>query len=157
MRIAWVTYDFEEYSSLHVNALCHEHEVLLVMPKAIDNQPSYPIDASVEHYAFHKPRLRQPLRQWASIRRMLSRIHAFRPDVVHFQQGHLWFNFALGALRRYPLVVTIHDPRYHLGDMVSRKAPQWVMDFGFRRADHAIVHGTALSTQVHDLFRFRSR
>ncbi|MEZ6091537.1 MAG: hypothetical protein R3C05_26685 [Pirellulaceae bacterium] len=32
MRIAWVTYDFEEYSVLHVNALAQEHDVLLVMP-----------------------------------------------------------------------------------------------------------------------------
>lgn len=155
MRIAWVTYDFEEYSSFHVNALCKAHKVLLVMPKSCDGQSSYSIDSSVEHCSFSKPRLRQPLRQWRSVRKLLQRIHHFRPDVVHFQQGHVWFNLVLGALRRYPLVVTIHNPRHHAGDVVSRKTPQRLLDYGFRKADHIIVHGDALAAQVENLFGFK--
>ncbi|MEM8733706.1 MAG: glycosyltransferase family 4 protein, partial [Planctomycetota bacterium] len=42
------------------------------------------------------------------------------------------------------------------GDEVSRKTPQWLMDYGFRQADHVIVHGEPLSRQVRDLFRFDS-
>lgn len=153
MRIAWVTYDFEEYSSLHVNALVDEHEVLLVTPRPEEGGAKYPIRPEVEHFAFDKPRLRQPLRQLASVRELLRRIDAFQPDVVHFQQGHLWFNFVLKRLRqKYPLVITVHDPRHHAGDTVSKKTPQWVMDHGFRQAHHAIVHGGALAPQVHDLF-----
>ncbi len=153
MRIAWVTYGFEEYSSLHVNALCEAHDVLLVMPHPED-EDTYAIDQRVEHYAFNKPRLRQPLRQWMSVHKIVSRIHEFKPDVVHFQQGHLWFNWALRKLRRFPLVVTIHDPRHHTGDVVSQKTPQWVIDYGFRQADHAIVHGNLLADQVQQLFGF---
>ncbi|MEZ6091538.1 MAG: glycosyltransferase family 4 protein [Pirellulaceae bacterium] len=110
------------------------------------------MDPRVRHYAFDKPRLRQPLRQLRSVQQIKHNIDAFAPDVVHFQQGHLWFNTALRSLMRYPLVVTIHDPRYHAGDKVSQKTPQWVMDYGFRCADHAIVHGEALALQVHQLF-----
>ncbi len=33
MKVAWITYDFEEYSAHHVNAMASEHDVLLVMPK----------------------------------------------------------------------------------------------------------------------------
>ncbi len=153
MRIVWVTYGFEEYSSLHVNALCKEHDVLLVMPHPEDGD-TYTIDPRVEHYAFSKPRLRQPLRQWISVRNIVSRIHEFQPDVVHFQQGHLWFNSALRKLSHYPLVVTIHDPRHHTGDLVSQKTPQWILDYGFRQADHAIVHGNLLADQVQQLFGF---
>lgn len=154
MKIAWVTYDFEEYSTLHVNALAGEHEVLLVMPAAQPGESTYPIDSKVEHYAFNKPRLRQPLRQVRSVRGITAAIDAFSPDVVHWQQGHLWFNWAIRSLQRYPLVVTIHDPRHHAGDRTSQKTPQWVMDYGFRLADHAIVHGQALVPQVCDLFNF---
>ena len=59
---------------------------------------------------------------------------------VHVQQGHPWFNFALPLLRRYPIVLTVHDPRHHLGDAGAR-VPQGVYDFGFRRANQLIVHG----------------
>ncbi len=152
MKIAWITYDFEEYSSLHVNALSAEHDVLLVMPRAVGQDQKYAISPNVQHYAFKKPRLRQPVRQLHSIRKILRRIAEFSPDVVHLQQGHMWFNTALNSLKQYPLVVTIHDPRHHAGDTVSQKTPQWLMDYGFRQADHVIVHGEALASQVSGLF-----
>lgn len=150
MRIAWITYDFEEYSVLQVNELAREHEVLLVMPEGVEAK--YPLHPNVKHFAFRKPRLRQPVRQLQSVRSILGSVRKFQPDVVHFQQGHMWFNAALSSLRRYPLVITIHDPRHHEGDVVSRKTPQWLMDYGFRQADHVIVHGDALAVQVQKLF-----
>lgn len=153
MRIAWITYDFEEYSARHVNAMAEDHDVLLVMPEPKEGAPRYHVDSRIDHYSFDKPRLRQPLRQLASNRKILRRVHNFEPDVVHFQQGHMWFNAALKSLKdAYPLVITIHDPRHHAGDSVSRKTPQWLMDYGFRKADHVIVHGETLRDQVHKLF-----
>jgi glycosyltransferase involved in cell wall biosynthesis len=56
----------------------------------------------------------------------------------------LFFNLVLPFLRQYPMIITIHDPRQHLGDRESRLTPQWLMDFGFRRADQVIVHGSDL-------------
>ncbi|SMP68519.1 Glycosyltransferase involved in cell wall bisynthesis [Neorhodopirellula lusitana] len=154
MKIAWVTYGFTEYSTLHVNALCEEHEVLLVMPRAEDGESEFEVDSRVKQVRFSKPRLRQPLKQIASVRDLVSQIDDFNPDVVHFQQGHMWFNAALKRLKRYPLVITIHDPRHHAGDTVSKKTPQWLMDYGFRKADHVIVHGKLLAQQVCELFQF---
>lgn len=152
MRIAWISYCFEEYSALHVNALCREHDVLLVLPEPRDGAATYALDPAVEHYSFVNPRLRQPLRQWFAIRGILQRIRVFQPDVIHLQQGHLWLNLALRGLCEYPLVVTVHDPRHHAGDATSRKTPQWILDAGFRRADQIIVHGEALAAQVESLF-----
>lgn len=164
MKIAWITYDFEEYSVLQVNELAKEHEVLLIMPESERDlhrsgsnekqHSTYALSPQVDHYAFRKPRLRQPVRQLQSVRKILQRVQEFNPDVVHFQQGHMWFNAALGSLKKYPLVITIHDPRHHAGDVVSRKTPQWLMDYGFRQADHVIVHGDALANQVSELFGF---
>ena len=67
-------------------------------------------------------------------------IHRNEPDILHLQQGHLWFNALLPTIRP-PLALTVHDPRHHVGDAPSRKTPQWVMDFGFRRAHRLMVHG----------------
>ncbi len=148
MRIAWISYDFGEYSIRQVNALAREHEVLLVMTTEVEGRLLREVDPAVALCCFDRPRLRQPLRQYASIRKIVRRVHEFGPNVVHFQNGHLWFNMALPLLARYPLVITIHDPRHHEGDTVSRKTPQAVMDFGFRRADHVIVHGRNLVETV---------
>lgn len=153
MKIAWITYDFEEYSVLHANALSEDHEVLLVM--GVDDDVELPpISSRVHQYLFQKPRLRQPFRQYRSISNILQRINEFGPDVVHIQQGHFWFNLALRFLKA-PIVITIHDPRHHAGDAASSKTPQWLVDYGFRKADHVIVHGEALSAQVQSIFGFQ--
>jgi glycosyltransferase involved in cell wall biosynthesis len=152
MRIAFVAYDFGEYSIRHANALARHGEVLLLLRDSLAAPHANEIDPAVQFAPFEAPRLRQPWRQARSIQRLLRTIHAFRPDVVHFQRGHLWFNLALPALRRYPLVVTVHDPRRHLGDRGAAKTPETVMRFGYRRADRIIVHGQQLKeTLVHDL------
>ena len=38
MRVAWVTYDFEEYSRRQVAALAENHDVLLIIPRDADPQ-----------------------------------------------------------------------------------------------------------------------
>ena len=157
MKIAWITYDFEEYSVLHVNAMAQEHEVLLISPQPDADACHYPLHPDVESYAFAKPRLRQPLKQLHSIQKILKRVSQFAPDVVHFQQGHMWFNAVLKRLKKYPLVITIHDPRHHEGDQVSRKTPQWLLDYGFRQADHVIVHGDAIAESVEKTFEFEPK
>ena len=72
----------------------------------------------------------------------------FEPDVVHYQAGHLWFNLAWRALRKYPVVLTIHETRHHEGDRDSSKTPQWIKDLGYRRADRVIVHGEQIRRAV---------
>jgi glycosyltransferase involved in cell wall biosynthesis len=154
MRIALLAYAFQEYSVLHANAMAEDHDVLLLLPKQEANFADIQVSSKVDYRPFDKPRMRQPIHQWFSVRKLMKVIDDFRPDVIHYQQGHLWFNFALPWLRKkYPLVVTVHDPRHHVGDTESKKTPQWVMDFGFRRADQTIVHGSLLADQVHTLFR----
>ena len=155
MRIAWVSYDFFEYSSLHLNAMAEDHDVLAVMPKPQEDEEDLQLDPRVHQFLFDKPRLRQPLKQYRSIQSMLEAIYNFQPDVVHFQQAHLWFNFSLKKIRQdFPLVVTIHDPEHHSGDWTSRKTPQWVVNHGFRQADHVIVHGDKLVAPVCQQFGF---
>jgi glycosyltransferase involved in cell wall biosynthesis len=148
MRIALVSYTFAEYCIQQANGLVRECDVLLMLPPEDAGEYVSQLDPAVHYRPFDKPRLRQPVRQLTSVASILRQVHRFRPDVIHFQHGHMWFNLALPALRSYPLVVTVHDPRHHVGDAVSRKTPQALMDFGFRRADQIIVHGEVLKQQV---------
>ena len=145
MKIAFVSYDFGEYCIQHANGLLQNGEVLLLMPNQQVEPHREMLNERVDLRTFSKPRLRDPVNQIRIIRWIMKQINSFNPDVVHFQLGHLWFNFALPLLRRrYPIVFTIHDPRQHLGDRGAKNTPQWIMDFGFRRADKVIVHGSQL-------------
>jgi glycosyltransferase involved in cell wall biosynthesis len=148
MKVALLSYDFAEYCIQQANGLAGECEVLLMLPEDSACEYESLLDPAVCFRPFKKPRLRQPVRQVAAARSLVRQINRFRPDVIHFQNGNLWFNFALPWLRSYPLVVTIHNPRHHVGDRASRKTPQWVLDFGFRRADRVIVHGETLKREV---------
>lgn len=155
MKVAFLSYSFTEYSVRHANEMVPEHEVLLLLPHNQMGDATELLDPRVNYQGFHRPRYRQPIQQIQTIRQILRAIRKFQPDVVHYQNGHLFFNLVLPLLRKYPTVITIHDPRQHLGDRESRLTPQWVMDFGFRRADQVIVHGTDLVGIVEKEIGFR--
>jgi len=156
MKVAFLSFVLGEYCIALASALAREAEVLLLLPRrlAAPNLPK--LDRAVSYQPFSKPRLRQPWRQIRMIYTILQHIKNFDPDVIHFQHGHLWFNLALPLLRRYPLVITIHDVRHHAGDKESRKTPQAIMNFGYHRADQVIVHGKQLKQLVVHRLRIPS-
>ncbi|MCA9245483.1 MAG: glycosyltransferase family 4 protein [Planctomycetales bacterium] len=143
-----MSYGFGEYSVRHANALAEVADVLLMLPEDIAAEHRDKLSTKVELFAFAGPRLRQPLRQFGAARKILNRLDAYEPSVLHLQAGHLWFNCALAVARRWPLVVTIHNPRHHVGDRSSRRTPQCMLDYGYRRADHVIVHGDQLKAET---------
>lgn len=140
LRVAFISYNFGEYCVRLVNALAEHADVLLVMPDQIVEPHRDKLNESVKLLRFRNPRLRQPIRQIRNIRRLISQIHQFNPDVIHYQGTHLWFDLALPLLRRYPLVFTIHDIRPHPGDRLSQKTPEWIENFARRQASELIVH-----------------
>jgi glycosyltransferase involved in cell wall biosynthesis len=152
MKVALLSFGFGEYSIRLASGLAQRAEVLLLLSYRQAEPHLAKLDPSVRFQPFHQPRLRQPLRQIVMIYRILKQIRSFDPDVIHLQNGHLWFNLALPFLRRYPLVITIHDPKPHVGDGESDKIPQLMMiwDFGHNRADQLIVHGKQLKQVVVD-------
>jgi glycosyltransferase involved in cell wall biosynthesis len=140
VRVTLVSFDFGEYSIRLASALSGLATVLLLLPRPVAAPYLSELDPKVDLQLFDKPRLRHPRRQLLLGRELIRQIKSFGPDVVHLQHGHLWFNAILPLLRRYPLVVTAHDARHHVGDRSSRKTPQAIVNFGFRRASRLIVH-----------------
>lgn len=106
------------------------------------------MNKNVNFHPFSLPRMRQLAKQAVAISRLYHKIRKINPDLIHFQQGYLWFNPVLFFLKRYPIVVTIHDPRMHLGDKSSKKTPQIIIDYGFSRATRVIVHSEQMKRIV---------
>jgi starch synthase len=150
VRIAFLSFDFGEYCIRLASALTPEVDVMLLLPEAEAAPHHGKLEPAVQLRTFDKPRLRQPLQQIRMIAQILGDLRRFEPDLVHVQQGHLWFNAALPLLRKYPLVLTVHDPRPHAGDRGGQKTPGWVLDFGFRRAVRLIAHGKQIKQVVVD-------
>jgi glycosyltransferase involved in cell wall biosynthesis len=140
MRIAFISYDLGEYCIRHTNALLDHGKVLLLLPRRIAEPHLDLLSPAVDFRPFHKARLRQPVRQIRQLWTVLRHLSEFRPDVVHLQLGHLWFNLALPLIGKYPLVLSVHDAQQHPGDRGAANTPQSIRDFGYRRADHLIVH-----------------
>jgi glycosyltransferase involved in cell wall biosynthesis len=148
MKVAFVSFDLGEYCIKLASAMAPEVEVLLLLPEHMGQRHSSQLNPLLKFKPFYHPRLRNPVRQIRMIYTLIQQIKKFNPDVVHFQHRHLWFNFALPLLGRYPLVITIHDPDHHTGDISARKTPQIIADFGYRRANQVIVHGEQLKAAV---------
>jgi glycosyltransferase involved in cell wall biosynthesis len=148
VKISLLSYDFGEYSIRLASALSENAEVQLLLPEQLATPYLSRLSPAVRFQPFRKPRLRDVPGQLRTAFSLIRRIREFAPDVIHVQQGHMWFNLGLPLLARYPLVVTVHDPRHHLGDAGGQKVPQWVYDFGFRRATRLIVHGIEMQRVV---------
>lgn len=136
MKVAFVSFDFGEYCVRLAGAIAQHAKILLFLPKLEAEPYLHLLSNPVELQTFHKPRLRQAFHQMRMAQQLVRHIRSFNPDVIHLQQGHLWFNFALPLLRDSPLVVTSHDPVTHMGEKTSQR----ILDWGFCRADQIIVH-----------------
>lgn len=142
MHVALIDFNFFEYTISLANALTTQAQVSLLVPtdfEAVADALSPKVDL---HY-FGKHRLRSPanLKMLAQIRGAIGRL---RPDVVHLLAVNPWLNLGLMAWRPPCLVVSIHDPVMHAGDLSQRKIPQVVRDLPTRFSQRLIVHGQAL-------------
>ncbi len=140
LRVALVSVSFGEYCMRLANALSAYADVLLLMPERVVRPFAPKLDGTVRLFSYQSPRLRQPLSQFRTIRTVMREIRAFSPDLIHYQGFHLWFDLALAAWRRYPLVFTVHDFRAHPGDTLTQKTPFWLEMLARRSADQIIVH-----------------
>ena len=146
LRVALVSSNFGEYCIRLANAVSRHADVLLVMPDRLAAPHVEKLESAVRLFSFKSPRLRQPVRQLLTIRKVFRGIQEFAPDVIHYQGFHPWLDLALPLWRRYPLVCTVHDFRPHPGDKLSQKTPFWLEMFLRRRANQLIVHSEHVRT-----------
>ncbi|MDX2139073.1 MAG: glycosyltransferase family 4 protein [Chloroflexota bacterium] len=151
MRVTLISFTFFEYNIHLANGLAEHAEIQLILP-AEGEAYCTALDSRVQVHILRHARIRQPAAQTRNMMQVYQVVRAFKPDLVHVQQGYFWLTFLIPLLERYPLVITIHDPMPHLGDHESRKTPTQMFHYGFWRADQLIVHGKSLrETVVNEL------
>ena len=143
MRVVCVGFDFGEYCIRLAGGIAQapDTSVVLLLPEEEAAPYKHLVTASLDLRTFKRPRMRQPLQQLRMVAHLVRQIRAAKPDVLHLQLGHLWFNLlALPLLRDIPLVLTVHDSLIHVGDAATAKTPQWVYDRACYKARERIVH-----------------
>jgi glycosyltransferase involved in cell wall biosynthesis len=143
MRVAFLAFDFGEYCVRLAGGIAQDSETTVLLLLSRDEAKPYRhlANGNVELREFNKPRIRQPLKQLRMVWKLVRQIRSFKPDVLHLQLGHMWFNLlGLPLLRDIPLVLTVHDSIIHVGDAASAKTPQWIYDLACSRATERIVH-----------------
>ena len=69
----------------------------------------------------------------------------WKPDIVHFlNESNVWNWLLAYLLRTSPIITTVHDVGFHLGDKGSRRVPRVFATTLIRQTDAVIVHGHAL-------------
>ncbi|MGH9587127.1 MAG: glycosyltransferase family 4 protein [Acidobacteriaceae bacterium] len=148
MKIGFVSFLFGEYSVRLASALAEHASVMLLLPEGMADPFLEYLDERVILRTFRRPRYRQPLRNLRLNRWIFRQLREFGADVIHFQQGSLWFNLSLLLERRFPIVLTVHDAEQHVGDKLSQKTPYCIWKWGFHRADQIIVHSEFVKNQL---------
>jgi glycosyltransferase involved in cell wall biosynthesis len=150
MRVAFLSFDFGEYSVRLANALAEHASVLLLLNEALAAPFIADLDARVRYQPVPRVRYRQPLRQLRRNRWLIQQLCEFGAEVLHVQQGSMWFNIGLQFEHRFPVVLTVHDAQRHIGDKLSRKTPYFFSKLGFHRADQIIAHNNYVSNMLKD-------
>lgn len=156
MRVALVAWWFNEYCVAQASALARHAQVFLCFAEGKLGRAKEALSPRVHHVPVPMPPSRSPrnLMIVPDLVRILRRIN---PDVIHVHQsGHARLMLAMPFLRRYPLVVTVHDPTQHSGEHT------WVATWADRRArargDHFLLHGRhmcGMFEQIHGITRER--
>ena len=143
MKICLLSFWFAEYVIQLANALSKKEQVTLILPDKLVGQYTGMIDKNVELYSFHCPRLRYPT-NLLMIYKILRQINKVKPDIIHLQAGHTWFNLVLPFIKKkYPIVTTIHDVTPHYGDKESKR--ELFVDMPIKHSSGIIVHGNKLA------------
>ena len=141
LKVACLPTGPDEYAAAVIRALADRADVLVIASPAWAARYGSDLPAAVRIVTPPWPRHRDPrnlLLAW----RILRELRSFSPAVVHFLgESVLWLALALPWLRRWPLVVTVHEVDFHPGDAQSRTLPMGPIRTFRRAMDGAIVHG----------------
>jgi glycosyltransferase involved in cell wall biosynthesis len=147
MRVALVAPEIPDYALEYARVIAETCDVILFIP-----------DKFRQTDASHSPRLEIRWTPWPRQRSLknlwlmikISReIGRWRPDIVHCLDGnYVWLNLLALALRRLPLVTTIHDVRVHPGDGNSQRVPRIFVSTLVKRSTAIIVHGETLRSDA---------
>ena len=156
MRVALIATASFDYCVEYAEMLAESCDVLLCVAEQKMSMRAF-VDKRVQIASCHWPRHRDP-RNLILIYKLLMRIRAWKPEIVHFLgENIIWLNLLPPLLTRFPVVTTVHDIQYHPGDRDSQRVPRVFIEQFIRQADALIVHGEALRTAALAMLPAKSR
>ncbi len=160
MRVALISLHFAEYAVRLAAALAERHQVLLILsaPNAISE-----LEGELEEYRNIEnleiillPHSRSLSTLFGNLYKLISIVSRFNPDLVHAQE--VTKDYLVGALlylsRRFPLVLTVHDPIPHSGEdanSVKGTRHEYYHKLLRRICDQAITHGLAMQRDLESI------
>ena len=147
MRIVMLAFSNIEYTIELTEALSELEDVILMLPDKQAKRFDDVINPNVNLSTFPYSRIRNP-KNILMVYELVRNIGEFKPDIIHIQNGHPWFNFSLPFLRQYCIIRTVHDVILHTGDKESRTIPKFTDKLAVKYADQIIVHGEELKREM---------
>ncbi|OGC94629.1 MAG: hypothetical protein A2W25_09395 [candidate division Zixibacteria bacterium RBG_16_53_22] len=70
-------------------------------------------------------------------------------DIIHFQEGDIWFSLNRSLFKNVPLVLTVHDPTQHAGlPFINRMYQDYAQRWIVTQSDSYIVHGQNMKNDL---------
>jgi glycosyltransferase involved in cell wall biosynthesis len=148
MRVALIAFKgLPIYGIQLANGLSKLAEVHLFLVDVAAAKFAKFIEPNVTLHPVRTYRYRNPAGFFVSLG-IISKIKKLRCDIAHLVLNEPWFNVCVPFLKSFPLITTVHDVRYHLGDRRSSIVPQWVTDLAIKFSSGLIVHGAGLKSYL---------
>lgn len=148
MRVALIAFKgLPIYAIQLANGLSKLAEVHFFLADVPAAKYARSIEPRIALHPVRTRRYRNPAGLFVSLD-IISKIKKYRCDVGHLVLNEPWFNVCVPFIRSFPLITTVHDVRYHLGDRRSSIVPQWVTDLATKFSSGLIVHGVGLKSYV---------
>jgi len=157
MRVALLTPGFIDYTIQLANALTKKGViVLLLVPDRQIQEYNIIENDRLFVYTYTKPKKINNPANIFLMYKLLRRIIAFNPEVIHFQGGPYLLSIILPLLqRKVSLIMTFHDVKPHLGEnKLYKRLNQFI---GRRYSDQIFVHGKRLKEQMIEEYNFPSQ
>lgn len=133
----------EDYSNLFIKSLLNkQHEIIVFAPTMISNKLIQTIGGDSNIRFYEKPRMRS-LKNIVVLSHLVHSIKELKPDIIHLMELYPWVHLFLKQLSRFPIVLTLHDPVKHSGDIESKIVPEFRRRF-FRYISHFVVLGKTM-------------
>src|SRR5512141_2231026 len=154
MRVVLIGFFAADYIIALANSLAKDNDVTLILARQ-NLEIRFPKEADLEKALFARNLIRanvhlhlieypngQYLQKVKMAQGLIRTIREIRPDLIHYQSGGDPYGvLSLFFLRKFPLVVTIHDAQRHPGDGISDFYLNTTNSIVSRLADRIIVHG----------------
>ena len=153
MRVALVAFkSLTIYALQLANALSKLTEVHFFISDKALNRYLELVDPGIQLHLTKTFRWRNPSGLYISLQ-LVREIKQIQCQVAHLVLSEPWFNLCIPFIKSFPLVTTVHDVKYHIGDRRSNIVPQAITDLATKFSSGLIVHGDVLKAQLCRAFK----